>query len=95
MTAELHLDPWSNEPTRNVLTPGREALAEAMRLEQARIYSQPQHEHRSERRQTITKQRGSRFPTRPLDSYYGPAPADWIDELIEAIAPPARGRRSA
>lgn len=27
------------------MTPGREALAEAMRLEQARIYSQLQHEH--------------------------------------------------
>jgi hypothetical protein len=68
-------------------TPGQDALAEAARLEAARVYGTVCPEHRS----AEPEQPATVF-ARPLDTYYGPAPAATRTELVEALQGDAPGR---
>jgi hypothetical protein len=71
------------------MTTPRDLLAEAARAETARVYGTTCPENRQ------TEPAGpSRIPfQRPEDSYYGPAPAVDLTELVNAIVPAPSARR--
>lgn len=72
------------------MTPGEAALREAARMETARVYGATCRESRAPRKRKARP--ASAFPERPLESYYGPAPAHLIAELVAVTTTPGLTR---
>jgi hypothetical protein len=71
------------------MSAGSDALAEAARLETARVYGStcPEPPRRAD-----AEAEAAVFG-RPADTYYGPAPAPALVQLVEAISPRTDARR--
>jgi len=69
------------------MTPGQKRLAEIARLETARVYGSMCPEHRQPEPAAEP-----RVFERPDDSYYGPAPAEVLTELVGALTAEAPSR---